>query len=267
MPAKGRGSGAPKHGDAKQADPGLARSRLGIGAPPAPDDAEGILSKGLSQLAQGEHARVGATLAELCATVGDDDARPHMLRAELAWDLDGPEAALPHLRRAVQIDRDDPDARHRLALAYEALGDLESMRREFLQARALDAEGDRALGLGSPEELDFISEVAAEVIAALPASFSKRLAHVPVVLEPRPSLRLVREGFDPRAFGLFEGPGQLDAAVAVESPTRIVLYTANLLAEFVDPDELAEQIEITVLHEIGHYFGLEEHDMERLGLD
>jgi predicted Zn-dependent protease with MMP-like domain len=210
---------------------------------------------------------VRAAIDRLFELVGDEDPRPHLLVAELAWEREGPEAALAHLTRAVEVDRDDADARYRLALAYEELGDHERMRRELLQVRALDAEADRSIGLGSEEELTFIVDVAAEVIAALPDDLAARLAHVPVVLEPRPSLVLVSEGFDPRAFGLFEGPGQLDGQHAVEAPTRIVLYTANLLAEFADPDELAEQIEITVLHEIGHYFGFEEEDMERLGLE
>jgi predicted Zn-dependent protease with MMP-like domain len=50
-------------------------------------------------------------------------------------------------------------------------------------------------------------------------------------------------------------------------PTRIVLYTANLTASCQDQDELEREVEITVLHEVGHYFGLDEDDMERLGLD
>jgi predicted Zn-dependent protease with MMP-like domain len=53
----------------------------------------------------------------------------------------------------------------------------------------------------------------------------------------------------------------------IPAPTRIVLYACNLLAEFPDPVDLQEQVEITVLHEVGHYFGLDEDDMERLGLD
>ena len=52
----------------------------------------------------------------------------------------------------------------------------------------------------------------------------------------------------------------------IETPARVVVFTHNLLAECEDRRTLAEQIEITILHEIGHYFGLEEHDMDDLGL-
>jgi predicted Zn-dependent protease with MMP-like domain len=51
------------------------------------------------------------------------------------------------------------------------------------------------------------------------------------------------------------------------APTRIVLFVNNLLADFPRDPLLSEQIEITLLHEIGHYFNLDEDDMVRLGLD
>jgi predicted Zn-dependent protease with MMP-like domain len=89
------------------------------------------------------------------------------------------------------------------------------------------------------------------------------------VLEARPAEALVREGFDPRALGLFEGQGDLGqhSGATHDAPTRIVLFYANLLASFPDEDALREEIEVTILHEIGHFFGLDEDDMERLGLE
>ena len=75
---------------------------------------------------------------------------------------------------------------------------------------------------------------------------------------------LVADGFDPRALGLFEGP--TEGTTDVPMPTRIVLYAANLLAEFPEEPELSEQIEVTVLHEVGHFFNLDEEQLERLGL-
>ena len=63
-----------------------------------------------------------------------------------------------------------------------------------------------------------------------------------------------------------EGPPCFDESVVVEAPSRIVIFSSNLLVDFPDPEELAVQVEITVLHEVGHYFGLDEDDMERLGL-
>jgi len=49
--------------------------------------------------------------------------------------------------------------------------------------------------------------------------------------------------------------------------TRIVLFAENLALDFPDADDFEKQVRITVLHELGHYFGLDEDDMVRLGLD
>ena len=48
--------------------------------------------------------------------------------------------------------------------------------------------------------------------------------------------------------------------------TRVVLFKRNLEKVAVDRNELIEQIQITVKHEIGHFLGLDEEDVERLGL-
>ena len=90
------------------------------------------------------------------------------------------------------------------------------------------------------------------------------------MVEERPSEELVREGFDPRTLDLFENPdhGARNGGGTYVTPTRIVLYAANLAA-FVDPndeEELAAEIEVTLLHEIGHYFGLDEEELEKIGL-
>jgi predicted Zn-dependent protease with MMP-like domain len=45
-----------------------------------------------------------------------------------------------------------------------------------------------------------------------------------------------------------------------------VLFACNLLAEFPERPTLAHQVELTVLHEIGHFFGLDEAELEELGL-
>jgi predicted Zn-dependent protease with MMP-like domain len=183
----------------------------------------------------------------------------------VVWEESGAEQAVPLLEAVLSIDREHADAWYALARAAEERGDEGAMVEHHLRVHALDARHDREARLGRPEELDHIERVAYDVLSALPAPFAARLAHVPVLLERRPSRDLVRDGFDPRALGLFEGPTHDDTSTA--APTRIVLFTNNLLADFPSDPELSEQIEITLLHEIGHYFGLDEDDMERLGLD
>lgn len=190
-------------------------------------------------------------------------------RGELEWTLHGPEAAEPHYRRAIELAPEFADARYALGEILGLLGEEQAMIAENLEVRRLDIQSDLGEGLGSREDQRFIAQVAEDVLAEIPEEFRDRLHNVPVVLEARPSESLVREGFDPRALGLFEGEGDLGqrSAAPQSAPTRIVLFYANLLASFPDEDALREEIEVTILHEIGHFFGLDEDDMERLGLE
>jgi len=203
-------------------------------------------------------------LRALRAVLPESDPELGYAEARLAWVNEGPEAALPTLERVIELDPRHSDAHYDLGRIAEQRDDREAVARHFLRVRALDAEHDREAGLGTPAHFDFIDRVAREVLDSLPEPFGARLAHVPVLIERRPSRALVEEGFDPRSFGLFEGP--TESMRDIPAPTRIVLFACNLLAEFPDQDTLAHQVETTVLHEIGHFFGLDESDLEELGL-
>ena len=227
------------------------------------DELEELLSELELCLADGdlEGARSALQAAEEMAGSEDPDVRyGRALIAQETGDLD---TAMTELKLALETDPDFADAHYALGLLYEELSDQASAVHHFLRTRALDARLDKERSLGDKAEVDRIERVARETIDALPDEFAERLRSVPVLLEPRPSRQLVETGFDPRAYGLFEGPehGRDD----IPAPTRIVLYTSNLLANF-NGDELEEQVETTVIHEVGHYFGLDEDDMERLGL-
>lgn len=52
-----------------------------------------------------------------------------------------------------------------------------------------------------------------------------------------------------------------------ERPNRILIFQRPLVEDFPDPDELRKEIRKTVIHELGHHFGLNEHDLEKLGLE
>ena len=54
---------------------------------------------------------------------------------------------------------------------------------------------------------------------------------------------------------------------AGDLPNRISIYRLPLEDEFPDEDELREEIRITVLHELGHYFGLDEDRLAELGYE
>ncbi|HKI91589.1 MAG TPA: metallopeptidase family protein [Gaiellaceae bacterium] len=71
---------------------------------------------------------------------------------------------------------------------------------------------------------------------------------------------------DPDLFGLYEGvplPERGDWAGSL--PDRIRIFRLPLVESFPDPAELEEEIRITVLHELAHYFGLDEDQLSDLG--
>jgi predicted Zn-dependent protease with MMP-like domain len=71
---------------------------------------------------------------------------------------------------------------------------------------------------------------------------------------------------DPDLFGLYEGvplPERGDWAGAL--PDRIRIFRRPLVESFSDPAELEEEIRVTVLHELAHYFGIDEDRLDELG--
>ncbi len=114
---------------------------------------------------------------------------------------------------------------------------------------------------------DFIREV----LDGLPREFARHLDTVPVVVEDRPDARTLRElGMDPRRdtlFGLFDGVPLTEHHVSepVTLPSRIILYYEPLVAAFPTRSRLQREIERTIIHELGHYFGMEDDEIDRLG--
>ena len=71
---------------------------------------------------------------------------------------------------------------------------------------------------------------------------------------------------DPDIFGLYEGIPLPDRGDwAGELPDRIRIFRVPLVESFPDPAELEDEIRITVLHELAHYFGIDEDRLEELG--
>jgi predicted Zn-dependent protease with MMP-like domain len=86
---------------------------------------------------------------------------------------------------------------------------------------------------------------------SLPPDLAKGLQNVAVVIEEE-------DPEDPDLFGLWESSEYL--------PDRISIYRRPLVEEFGDePTELEREIRITVLHELAHYFGIDEDRLDELG--
>ncbi len=107
-------------------------------------------------------------------------------------------------------------------------------------------------------------------VDSLPRKFRKRVQNVAVVVEDYPP-----EGSDPHhlLMGTFEGtPRTKQSFFAVDTgPSRIVLYQKNIEAHAEDvaagegrsvEEIILQEVRLTVLHEFGHYFGLDEEALE-----
>jgi predicted Zn-dependent protease with MMP-like domain len=117
-------------------------------------------------------------------------------------------------------------------------------------------------------------QIRKEVIAVLdglPRRFRDGLRNIEIVVEKRPSAELLRaEGLDPRhdtLYGLYQGVplpqrSQFDPPIL---PDKITIFAEPLLEDFPEPEELRAEIRLTVLHEIAHYFGMDEDEIDDLG--
>ena len=113
-------------------------------------------------------------------------------------------------------------------------------------------------------------QLVAEALDAIPAEFARYLENVAVVVEDEPTAGLLRSlGLDPRRdtlFGLYQGvPLSERPHDFVGLPDRITIFAGPLLREVPTPAELRRQVQVTIVHEIAHFFGLDEHRIRRLG--
>ena len=96
-------------------------------------------------------------------------------------------------------------------------------------------------------------------LASLPPELARAVRNLEIAVEDE-------HPDDPDLFGLYEGvplPERGDWAGTL--PDRISIYRLPLEESFPDPVELEREIRITVLHEVAHYFGLDEERLEQLG--
>jgi predicted Zn-dependent protease with MMP-like domain len=96
---------------------------------------------------------------------------------------------------------------------------------------------------------------------SLPPEIAAALDNVAVVVEDEHPL-------DPDLYGLYDGvPLPERAGGGPELPDTITIYRLPLEEEFTSPGDLEREIRITVLHELGHYFGLDEERLAELGYE
>jgi len=106
-------------------------------------------------------------------------------------------------------------------------------------------------------------------IDELPAEFREKLENVAVIVEDRPSAELLDEMEIPPGdtlFGLYEGIPLTERGFQTPlHPDRIWIFQIPIEGECETEEEIREEIKITIVHEVAHFFGLDDEYLEGLG--
>ncbi|MSR65405.1 MAG: metallopeptidase family protein [Verrucomicrobiae bacterium] len=101
--------------------------------------------------------------------------------------------------------------------------------------------------------------VAEQLLSELPADIREKIGNVAILIENDPPPE------DADLMGVFQGASYDEGDPVL--PNQIVLYKNNIESECEDEEQVREEIRITLLHEIGHFLGLDEDDLADRGLD
>ena len=112
-------------------------------------------------------------------------------------------------------------------------------------------------------------EIVADALASIPRKFRKALANLAIVVEDEPSAQILEEmEIEPpdTLLGLYQGTPLTERHWDHGNtlPDRILLFQGPLERESEDEDDLIVAIGETLIHEIGHYFGLSEEEIEEI---
>jgi predicted Zn-dependent protease with MMP-like domain len=108
-------------------------------------------------------------------------------------------------------------------------------------------------------------------LAAIPEPFASALGEVAIVIDDEPTADQRRENRiedNDTLYGLYEGVPRTEwGADWATVPNRIILFRLPLEADFADPDDLADEVWATVIHELAHHLGIDDARLEELGID
>jgi predicted Zn-dependent protease with MMP-like domain len=162
------------------------------------------------------------------------------------------EDAAAWLEESVHLEPEEARAWNALGRARTWLEEKDAAKDAFRRAAALDPEHFVVPLRIAAFEFD---RIAAEVWKQIPLRFKERMENTIVAVEPLPDEEDVEDGTDPDLLGLYTGA----TALGDDFPERILLFQRNHENVCATLGDLAEEIRRTILHEVGHHFGMD-HD-------
>ena len=110
------------------------------------------------------------------------------------------------------------------------------------------------------------ANIVEEVLESLPHEFRRRIRNLTLLVEDAPPKEPSPQPGQPKKLllGLFHGVPRTKKSVfdLATGPDYIVLYQKNIEAVCSNEAEIREQIRLTVIHELGHYFGMDENQLK-----
>ena len=107
-------------------------------------------------------------------------------------------------------------------------------------------------------------------LAGIPSPFRDALAEVAIVIDDLPTRDQLADNeldADDTLYGLYEGVPRTEyGADWVAEPNRITLFRLPLEEDFPDPRDLADEVRITVIHELAHHLGIDDDRLDELGV-
>ena len=109
-----------------------------------------------------------------------------------------------------------------------------------------------------------------QALAELPEPFAAHLEQITIEIKDRPSRKMLRSvglNDDELLLGLYQGVALPDRSVQHSGvlPDRILIFQEDVELASDSAEQLVDEIRTTVLHEIGHHFGMDEDDLDAVG--
>ena len=110
-----------------------------------------------------------------------------------------------------------------------------------------------------------------ETLESLPASIREKVRNLEIIVEEWPTIEeLEAQGLDPELdtlYGLYEGVAlpEREYNFGMELPDRVTVFYGPLVEDFKTEQELREQIRVTMVHELAHFFGMDDNEIGDLG--
>jgi predicted Zn-dependent protease with MMP-like domain len=129
---------------------------------------------------------------------------------------------------------------------------------------------DRRVAL-PPERHESFEVLVERALDGLPIGFQSLLENVAIVIDDVPTAEQARLGGatdDGWLYGLYEGIPAIEyGAGSLPFPNKITLFRLPLETDFPDPDELADEVRRTVIHELAHHAGIGDDRLAELRYD